>query len=409
VFGLGGAGFGRWLHQRGTIDGASLRTVTALALFAFCGRALLLNHPDYYYPDLRSHVNLALIVRAAGLDFLRDPAAYIAKQGVWARVIDGQVFAFPYSAAFHSLFALTAASYDRLITAVKLGTTLATVVPIVALWTIARRLGASVLGPVLLLFAPAYVHHLGLAYLAALFGHAVDMVLLAWLVRHWELLARPRLLAAAAALVAAGQLSYVAAAIVTPIFLALLAAMVYFERSRPDGRRLALLVLAAGILGSVLAVLLYYRGFSALFVHALTRTAGEAPLVASGDAARQPFLTIFWIFTRRYFDWAWMPTALFGFIWLLRRRTDRPFLLAWGLTYLVLLFGRSVLPFVFQHPHEGLFATPLVCLAAGQGVAHLHARGGGWRIAGIALLLALAVQGLFVQGHEWNRHLAHAL
>jgi len=60
---------------------------------------------------------------------------------------------------------------------------------------------------------------------------------------------------------------------------------------------------------------------------------------------------------------------------------------------------------VFQHPHDALFVTPLVCLAAGESVAALH-RGAGWRRAlGLALLAALATQGLFAQWTEWSRHL----
>jgi len=261
----------------------------------------------------------------------------------------------------------------------------------------------------LLLFAPAYVHHLGLAYLAALFGHAVDMIFLAWLARHWETLGRPWTLVVAAALVAACELSYVAAVIVIPIYLGVLAALVLADRSRPARSRLALLLLGVGALGTVLAVLAYYRGFSPLFTHALTRAASDAPLVASGDASPKAFLTVLWLFTRKYFDYAWTPAGLVGLFLLLRKKAARPFVSAWGLTYLALLFGRAHLPFVFQHPHEGLFVTPLVCLAAGESVAALYG-GEGWRrAAALALLAALAVQGLFAQWTEWSRHLGFAL
>lgn len=409
VVGGGGALIGAWLQSRGRVDAQSVRMVTALAVTAFVARAALLNHPDYYYPDLRTHVKLVQLVRKAGFDVLRDPATYIVKHGAWSRVVDGQTYAFPYSVAFHSLFALTSLPYDGLITAVKLGATLATVVPIVALWSLGRRFGGSLIGPALLLFAPVYVHHLGLAYLAALFGHAVDMVFLAWLARHWETLGRPRAFLAAATLVAACELSYVAAVIVVPIFLGVLAALVLADRSRPARPRLALLLLAAGALGTVLAALAYYWGFSPLFTHALTRAASDAPLVASGDAAPQPFLTVLWIFTRRYFDYAWAPAGLVGLFLLLREKADRPFVLAWGLTYLGLLFGRAHLPFVFQHPHDALFVTPLVCLAAGESVAALYRGAGRRRAAAMALLAALAAQGLLAQWTDWSRHLGRAL
>jgi hypothetical protein len=130
--------------------------------------------------------------------------------------------------------------------------------------------------------------------------------------------------------------------------------------------------------------------------------------VASQDAKKQPFLTVLWIFTRRYFDYAWAPAGLVGFFLLLRKKPDRPFILAWGLTYLGLLFGRAHLPFVFQHPHDALFVTPLVCLAAGESVAALSGSAGWRRAAALALLVALAAQGLLAQWTEWSRHLVLA-
>ena len=414
VVGLGGVLFGAWLRARGLVDAPTLRMVAALAVTAFVLRAALLNHPDYYYPDLRTHVRLVQLVRKVGFEFFHDPATYIVKHGAWSRVIDGQTFAFPYSVVFHSLFALTSLSYDELITAVKLGATLATVVPIVALWSLGRRFGASPLGPVLMLLAPVYVHHLGLAYLAALFGNAVDMIFMAWLARHWEGLGRPWTFVAAAALVAASTLSYVAAVIMIPIFLGVLASTVLAERSRPDRSRLALLLLCAGALGTISSLLLYYRGFSPLFTHALTRAATDVPLVASGDAAPRTFPAVLWTFTESYFgkffQYTWAPAGLVGFVLLVRPKPDRPFVLAWGLTYLALSFGRAHLPFVFQHPHESLFVMPLVCLGAGEAVAQLHRGETPWRrLAAIAVFAALAIQGLVVQWTEWSRHLGRAL
>ena len=211
------------------------------------------------------------------------------------------------------------------------------------------------------------------------------------------------------ALAATCQLSYVAAVIVIPIFLGVLAAVVLADRSRPTRVPLALLLLAVAASSTVLAVLVYYRGFSPLFAHALTRAASDAPLVASGDAATQSFFKVLLDFTSKYFAWAWAPASLVGLVLLSRRPADRPFVLGWALTYFGLLFGRAYLPFVFQHPHDALFVTPLVCLAAGESVAALH-RGTGWRPwAAVALFAALAVQGLFVQWTEWSRHLARAV
>jgi hypothetical protein len=394
-----------WLRARGTLDERSARMVTALAATAFLARATLFNAPDYYYSDLRIHAKLAELVRAAGWDFIRAPARYIVKHQAWARVMDGQVYAFPYTPAFHAFFAVTNLSYDALVTALKLGATLATVVPIVTLWALARRWEASTLGCILMLFVPIYVHHLGLAYLAALFGHAVDMIFVAWLARHIQDVTKARFFVIAALFVAACQLAYVTAVIVLPIFLTVLAAFVLAFEGGAPGRRRALTILAFGAAGTLLAILVFYRDFSPLIRHALSRVARGAPVAASDDAPKEPYLTVLWIFTRTYFDYLWTPAALAGLVLLVRRGRGRSLILAWGVTYLVLLFGRAHLPFVFQHPHDALFVTPLVCLAAGEVIAALARRGGAARWVAAGVFAVLAVQGLLVQWQEWGRHL----
>jgi hypothetical protein len=78
---------------------------------------------------------------------------------------------------------------------------------------------------------------------------------------------------------------------------------------------------------------------------------------------------------------------------------------AWGATYLLLLLGRARLPFVFQHPHDALFVTPLVCLAAGEPISLLF-RDGGWKRGLAVLLLAvLALHSLAAQREAWARHI----
>jgi hypothetical protein len=405
VLGLGGVGAAAALRARGRVDGEAVRVVTALAVTAFLVRAAIFNHPDYYYSDLRIHARLVEMVRAAGLDFLRAPADYIVKNKAWSRVIDGRVYAFPYTPAFHTPFALTSLSFDGLITALKLGAAAATVVPIVALWSLSRRWNASVLGVFLLLLVPIYVHHLDLAYQAALFGHAVDMVFVAWLAGRVDRIASPSALLPAAALTAACQLSYVGAVIVLPIFVAALAAFTLLEdRSRPGLRR-AVAILTFGAAGSLLAVALYYRHFSPLVVDALSQVASGVPVAAVDDAPRQGFLEVLVRFTQRYFDGLWTPLALWGFVVLLRRGAGRPLIAAWGATYVLLLLGRARLPFVFQHPHDALFVTPLVCLAAGEPITLLF-RAGGWKRGLAAVLIAvLALQGIAQQREAWARHI----
>jgi hypothetical protein len=420
--GLVGVGAGRALRARGLVTAESLRAVTALAAAAFLLRALPLNHPDYYYPDLRSHARLAEVVRQAGLDFLRAPSAYIWEHGVWRKTAYGRSYAFPYSPAFHAPFALLPLSYDRIVTGMKLAAAAASAVPILALWSLSRRIGASPLGAALLVVIPIYGSHLAVAYVAAGFGHAVDTLFLDWLAGHLDRITVPRVFATAALFTAVCELAYVSAVTVLPVFLGLLAGAVLLEprldRRAGDGwasegstsaaaRTRAAAVLAFAIAGSLLAVAVYYRDFVGVIVDVVPRMATDAP-GGAGDHAPVQGVRELVFYNARLFGWVLPVTAVFGFGLLWRRGRRRALLLAWAASYLLLLVGRARLPDLFQHQHDALFAAPLVCLAAGEAVAWLFARGTLGRLAASALLVLAAAQGLVAQAGVWLQQLANA-
>ena len=60
----------RALERRRLLWAGDTRLVVAVAAAAFVLRAGILNHPDYWYPDLHSHARLVEIVREARLGFL---------------------------------------------------------------------------------------------------------------------------------------------------------------------------------------------------------------------------------------------------------------------------------------------------------------------------------------------------
>jgi hypothetical protein len=406
VLGLGGAGLARWLMARGRVTATAVRTVVTLGLVAFLMRAGALNHPDFYYPDLRSHVQLVQVVRNAGLDFLRSPSTYILRHGVWSREIAGRRYAFPYTPAFHVPFALTRLGYDDLITAVKLADAAWSVVPIVALASLASTLGASPLGVALLLFVPIYGHHLSVVYLAAVFGHAVDISVLAWLARRLERIEGWRVALGGAALVALAELAYVGATTILPVFIACLALADLAHRRSP---RRAVAILGLGLLGSLLAFGLYYRDFLGLVIDVIHLKASGGAVVASGDAAPAGFIDTVVVSTGRFFPGLWAPLGAVGVALLIRSGRGPAFLIAWAGSYGLLLLGRAKLPLFFQHPHEALFVAPLICLGAGQVVAELWDRGGWRRASGLALLAILAITGLAAQWAAFARQLANAL
>jgi hypothetical protein len=110
----------------------------------------------------------------------------------------------------------------------------------------------------------------------------------------------------------------------------------------------------------------------------------------------------------RLFGWVLPAMALVGFGLLWSRGRRRALLLAWAASYFLLLLGRSRLPDLFQHQHDALFAAPLVCLAAGETLGWLLARGTLGRAAAGVLLALAAAQGLVAQARVWAEQLANA-
>ena len=66
IFGCTGVGVARFVRARRPLDRRTLQRVGALALVAFLARGVALNHPDWYYPDLMVHTNMAFKLRELG-------------------------------------------------------------------------------------------------------------------------------------------------------------------------------------------------------------------------------------------------------------------------------------------------------------------------------------------------------
>src|SRR5262249_60538339 len=116
-------------------------------------------------------------------------------------------------------FPLLPLSYDQSVTAMKLAAAAASAVPVLALWSLSRRIGASPMGAALLVVVPIYGTHLAVAYVAAVFGHAVDTLFLDWLAGHLDRITVPRVFATAALFTAVCALAYVSAVAPPPLLL----------------------------------------------------------------------------------------------------------------------------------------------------------------------------------------------
>jgi hypothetical protein len=406
LFGLAGVAIGRWLLVRGRTSPPAVRALAALALATFMLRALAVNHPDFYYPDLRTHARLVEAVRSAGFTFFVTPAAYIWEHGVWRTGAYGKTYAFPYTPAFHLPFTLFPFPYDSLLTAMKLTAAAVSTVPLVLVWALARRLGASVLGAALMAVIPTYVSRLSFALLPSLFGHAVDVSFLFWLAGHLDRIRERSAWMRGALFVSACQLVYVSGVVNISLFVAVLALCEAAVR-REKGVAHAAALLGLGLAGSLVSVLVYYRDFLPMVFDVAVRASGGGGAAASVYPV-QSFFVVAYSRTRDFFDGLYPVLSAVGLAILFRRRRGVSLLAAWLLTYTLLLLGRAKVPDVFLHGHETLFVTPLVCLAAGQALAVLADRGRAGRAAAVMVGAALAVQGFMWQWRALGEQLGNA-
>jgi hypothetical protein len=420
ILGLLGVGLGRLLVSRERLGFQELRTVTACAAAAFLLRALALNHPGFYYPDYMVHSRLVGVVRGAGVDFLRSPETYLwqpregptgdaklvrAESGLWLREVDGVPVGMPYSLAFHAPFALLPLSYDQVLTAIKIAAVAFSTLSLVLTFALARRLGLALWGAALMVLAPSYLSKLAVGALPAVFGHAVDLVLLLWLGKHAEDLGRQRTLLAGACLVAASQLAYVSATIHMSLLIFLLALVLAWEVRQLGG---PLRLLGMALLGSFLSLFLYYWHFLKAVALLASGLLHRPPGIPS-PYAHESWTSLVVGRTYAFFGATLPLLALCGLVLVLRRKERRALVVAWALSYILLLLLRARLPEVFRWVHDTLFVTPLLCLLGGEVLKELVSRGSRARLLAGALLLLVAFEGLALQWEALVAHIANVL
>jgi hypothetical protein len=411
---LGGAGLAvaEWRRRRGALSAESLRVLAALGLAAFLVRALAVNHPDFYYPDLRTHARLVEKVQDEGLGFFVSPSRAIWEHGVWRTEAYGKTYAFPYTPAFHLPFTLLPVGYDTLLLCLKLAAAAISIVPIVLTWALARRLGVSVLGAALLVLIPTYTSRLSFAFLPALFGHAFDLALLYWLAQHLNSIRTPRTWLVGAGWIAACQLAYISGVMNTAVLVLALVLWALVRRRPVEAGLLA----AMGLAAAAFAVALYYRDFLGMVIDLVPRVVQGAARAPSRYPV-QPFWRVAYERTRDFFDTVYPILAAGGLALMWRAPVPettvstaarRWLLVGWLGAYVLLLAGRAKAPDVFLHGHETLLVTPLVCLAAGVALSRLarHSRAAWWTAAALAAFLA--VQGVLGQWRAIAEQLGNA-
>jgi hypothetical protein len=403
-------------HER--IAGA----LVAGLLAALAIRLVVLLHPQFYYPDVRVHGLFAWQLARQGLaGFLRDFTANQYRYSLGLQMENGHWYAFPYPPAFYLLtWPLVRLARYRPEVAVALVGAAVNSAMVFLVFGVARRLkaapAAALLASGAAVILPIYMARLALAYFPALVGHAFDTLVILYLLSRWSEMQRPRVVVTFAALLALALLAYTQSvlnfAILLPLYLVV---QVAADRS-PESLRRAGGLLAAGALGAVLSLAVFYGRYVPIFVDMqrgvpmaeeqilLEKMARAAPPDEDGvpdqdDPYAGPNLDPVrglrkagW---RLYVFYSGFALAIVAGLVLLYREQDpqpRRFVLAWALTYLLLNLASGGLPGpnLVRYNKDLEIVAPLVCAALGVLTVRLYARS---RWLGIVFGLGFATFG----------------
>ena len=258
----------RWRRGRAALGFDSPALAGALALLVLVALAIrlaLLLHPQFFYPDVKVHGLFAWeLARHGPMAFLRDFTQNQYRYSLGLQMENGHWYAFPYPPLFYALcwpvvslagyrpeaaVAVVAAAINSLEGLVIFGIARA------LKRTSALALAAAAAHPLL----PIFIARLTLAYFPALVGHAVDAVVILYLLSRLEGLDRRGVVLRLAGLMGLAFLTYTQSLLNFAVLLGLFFVLqILFERQPQTVRRLAGLALASA-LGLALASVFYGR------------------------------------------------------------------------------------------------------------------------------------------------------
>lgn len=382
--------------------------LTTIVLVAVAIRLVVLLHPQFYYPDVRIHALFAWQLARRGLvDFLRHFTESQYRYSLGLQMEHGHWYAFPYPPAFYVLcWPMVRLARLRPEVAVSVLAAAVNSLEGFLVFALARRLRASpwtgVSAAACAAVLPLFIARLSLAYFPAMVGHAVDTIVILFLVSKLAELARPRIVVALAALIALALLTYTQSllnfAVLVPLF-----GLVWLASDRSVvARRRLLGLIAAGALGGVLSLVAFYGRYVPIFLDmqrgipmAEERVLLEKPsspvppeeLVPQEPDDRfagptfDPWRGMRKAAWRLYvFYGVFAPVVLVGLVLVGRRQPmppERAFVVAWALSYLVLnlLSGGLPGPNLVRYNKDLEVVAPLFCLALAMAGEWLWVRG----------------------------------
>jgi hypothetical protein len=373
--------------------------LVVLVLVALAVRLVLLLHPGFYYPDVRIHAMFAEQVARHGLDrFMQEFTASQFRLSLGLQFVNGHWYAFPYPPVFYVLSwpLVRLARYPPEV-AVSVLAAVVNSLEVLLVYAIGRRLRlstavaiAAAAGHTLL---PLFLARLSLAYFPALTGHFVDAMVILYLVAQLDRLDRPRVVATLGALVALGLLTYTQSLLNFGILLPLLLGLQIVFDHTPGARRRQVGLAAAGALGAVLSLALFYGRYVPVFldmrrgvpmpeeqilldkIEQRQRVATAEPEVEEPDDPYAGPGVDFWRGLRKagwrmyIFYGLFAPLVVAGLVLVLRaiEGARTRLVVAWAATFLLLNLASGGLPGpnLVRYNKDLEIVAPLFCIALG--------------------------------------------
>jgi hypothetical protein len=403
--------------------GAMPASLVVLTLAALAARLLIL-HPQFYYPDVKAHAMLAWhLAREGLLRFLQDFTVHQYRYSLGLQFESGHWYAFPYPPAFYVLaWPLVRVAGLAPEVAVSVLGAAVNALEVLLIHAVARRVTGSARAALAAAGAavvlPIFLVRLGLAYFPALVGHAVDVLVLLYLLERLDRLERPSTVLKLGSLIGVALLTYTQSLLNFGLILpACLLIGLAGDRS-PGARRRLIGLAAAGALGAALALALFYARYVPVFLdmrrgvpmseervleelNARRSSSRETqPPRAQEEPPDDPYAGPDLDLWRGVQKAAWRLWIFYGpfaplvaasVVWIVARadRRQRPLLGAWAFAYVALNLASGGLPGpnLVRYNKDVEVVAPLCCAGLGRLAATLWERGRVARLASVALSL----------------------
>jgi hypothetical protein len=369
--------------------------LVVIVLSALALRLAVLLHPQFYYPDVRVHALFAWQIARRGLiGFLRHFTENQYRYSLGLQMENGHWYAFPYPPLFYILsWPLVTLARMRPEVAVSVLAAAVNSLEALIVFGIARRLrasaGTAAGAAAALVLLPLFLVRLSLAYFPALVGHAVDAAVILYLLARLRDLDRPRVVLTLAALISLALLTYTQSllnfAVLVPLFLVALLAT---DRT-PEMRRRAIGLVAAGALGGVLSLAVFYGRYVPIFLdmqrgipmpeESILQEKPSTPVPEEELVPQEPddpyagptlnpwrgVRKAAWRLYVFYGPFALAVLVGIGLVWRAQPPPQAAIVLAWALSYLTLnlLSGGLPGPNLVRYNKDLEVVAPLFCLA----------------------------------------------